>query len=164
MAVDLVWHFSSRQRAQDFLWALLSVGRASGWRRLVVAVDWREKVEVGISFDELLTEGRVEWVGRLLERSRHNGVTLEALVEDPWQWHELYLNGGVQAFRWWQGAGPGEVARPARGARRGPLPARHPGPGGAVWESPHTHRLIILDRDDRTIYTAVKKRGNRRGR
>ena len=25
------------------------------------------------------------------------------LVEDPWRWGEVYVMGGVQAFRWWQG-------------------------------------------------------------
>lgn len=106
MAVDLVWRFAGRQQAQDFLWALFSVGRSRGWARLAVAVDWQEKVCVGIRFDELITEGRVEWVTRLLERKRVRGVDLEWLLEDPWRWHELYLNGGVRAFRWWQGASP----------------------------------------------------------
>lgn len=107
MAVDLVWRFSDRRGAQDFLWALFLVGKARGWSRLVVAVDERERVEVGIAFDELIAEGKVEWLSRLLRRNRLSGARVGELVEDPWQWHELYLNGGVRAFRWWQGRGPG---------------------------------------------------------
>lgn len=186
MALDLVWRFSSRQRAADFLWALLSVGRASGWRHLLVAVDRRERVEVGISFDELITEGRVEWVTRLLERGRHKGVTVDDLVEDPWQWRELYLDGGVRAFRWWQGVGPGEgpglghsprahplprrhirpgeVAAPPRGGRRGRPPARNPGPGRKPDTVLGTRTVLVLVRRDRTIYREVNKRRKRRRR
>lgn len=141
MAVELVWRFSSRQRAHDFLWALLSVGAARGWSRLLVVVDWREKVEVGMEFDELITEGSVEWVSRLLGKERLPGVTLDEILGDPWAWHEVYLNGGVKAFRWWQGPGPGE--------------------GGST--KGRVHGVALLARGDRTIYRAVNSESSSDG-
>lgn len=155
MAVDLVWRFSDRQRAQDFLWALLLVGKARGWWRLVVAVDWRERVEVGMCFDELIAEGKVEWIDRLLRESRLPGVTVDDLVDDPWQWHELYLNGGVKAFRWWQGAGPTDGGAGSDGLPRPWLLARRPAPGGDEERWRGASSLPLPGRELRTIYRTV---------
>ena len=89
---------------------------------------------------------------------------MEAMVEEPWEWSELYLDGGVKAFRWWQGVGPGE-ALAAGGDTEGRTPrGRLPGPGEVASPARGSQRGLLRARDDRTIYSAVKKRGKRRGR
>jgi len=98
----LTVRFVDRVTARDHLWALLQYRGLGLFERLAVVVgeDGRPLVALdlgrGASRRE---EQKLRWLvrrGRLLEEG------VDDLLEEPGRWGEIYLGGGVQAFRWWQ--------------------------------------------------------------
>lgn len=103
MKAGLTVRFTDRMTARDHLWALLEYRGLGLFESLAVVVGGDSRPIVGLELgpDSGRKEAeRLRWLvrrGTLLEEG------VEELLEDPWQWGEVYTMGGVQAFRWWQG-------------------------------------------------------------
>ncbi len=106
MSVGVVWKERNRWEAQGRLWAWLEIAKLSGWRHLVVAVDHRERVYIGLQFDAVTYREGMEDVSPPWPYYRRAPMTFDELLEDPLHWRELYVDEGVIAFRYWGGRMP----------------------------------------------------------
>jgi hypothetical protein len=102
-SAGLTVRFVDRLTARDHLWALLEYRGLGLFERLTVVVGMDGRPVVALDLGRGASrreEERLRWLvrrGRLLEEG------VDDLLEEPWRWGEIYLGGGVQAFRWWQG-------------------------------------------------------------
>jgi len=102
-SAGLTVRFVDRLTARDHLWALLQYRGLGLFERLAVVVGRDDRPVVALDLGRgagRREEERLRWLvrrGRLLEEG------VDDLLEEPWRWGEIYLGGGVQAFRWWQG-------------------------------------------------------------
>jgi len=102
-AAGLTVRFVDRVTARDHLWALLEYRGLGLFERLAVVVGMDGRPIVGLELGPEAGRKEAERLRWLVRRGRLLEEGVEELVEDPWRWGEVYVMGGVQAFRWWQG-------------------------------------------------------------
>lgn len=99
----LTVRFTDRLTARDHLYALLEYRGLGLFDRLAVVVGPDGRPVVGLEAGPECSRKEVERLRWLVRRGTLLEESVESLLEDPWQWGEVYMMGGVQAFRWWQG-------------------------------------------------------------
>lgn len=103
MAAVVTVRFVDRATARDHLDVLLQLRGLGLYERLAVVVTPEGRPIVGLELGPQATDREAERLRWLTRRGRPLEESISELLEDPWRWSEVYMMGGIQAFRWWQG-------------------------------------------------------------
>ncbi|MBF6606945.1 MAG: hypothetical protein IVW53_15365 [Chloroflexi bacterium] len=95
MALQFTWKHPDRHEVELALCVHVRMMHIRGWQHLVVAQQWRGATWVAVEMAPHAREDDARDWSQLLPARYRVETTIEALIGEPWNFSELYIDAGI---------------------------------------------------------------------